>query len=390
MVSKPATLLLSEVFPPKTGGSGRWFWEIYRRMPRDGIVIAAGEDPRQDAFDATHRLRVERTPLSLPHWGIRSIRGLRGYARALAAVRRLARRNNVGRIDCGRILPEGWVAWMYKKWHRVPYVVYVHGEEMNYGIASRELGWMMRRVLAGAEFAIANSENTSKILHEGWGVPMTRIRLLHPGVDIERFVPAPRDPDVRARLGWGDRPVILTVGRLQKRKGHDRLIEALPVIREAVPDLLYSIVGDGQERERLVELARRVGVEECVQFCGETGDDQLTACYQQCDLFVLPNREVDGDIEGFGMVLLEAQACGKAVVAGASGGTAEAMDVGRTGRIVCCDRVEEIAAVVCELLRDSALRETMGDAAHHWTASHFGWDVLARQAAEILGNGDLA
>src|SRR5205085_2921857 len=124
----------------------------------------------------------------------------------------------------------------------------------------------------------------------------------------------------------------------------------LPAIRQVFPDVLYAIVGDGPEREYLQHLAADTGVEHCVQFLGEMQDDRLLTCYQQCDLFALPNRQVDKDIEGFGMVLLEAQSCGKAVLAGASGGTAETMQVAQTGRIVCCDTPEPLAAQVIDML----------------------------------------
>src|SRR5436190_1551916 len=150
-----------------TGGSGRWFWEIYRRLPREQVLIAAGENPRQDAFDRTHDLRVV--------------------------------------------------------------------------------------------LVIANSRNTERMLRDQWQLPDEQVHLLHPGVDTQHFVPAARDPAVRAQFGWGDRRVILTVGRLQKRKGHDHLILALPRIHQAIPNLLYAIVGDGEERASLEALATREG-----------------------------------------------------------------------------------------------------------------------------------
>jgi phosphatidylinositol alpha-1,6-mannosyltransferase len=207
---------------------------------------------------------------------------------------------------------------------------------------------------------------------------------MHPGVDVERFVPSEADEDVRATLGWRNRKVILTVGRLQKRKGHDMLIRALPEVRRAFPDVLYSIVGDGDEHDSLRQLVAELGLSEFVQFRGETSDEELIRCYQQCDLFVLPNRDVNGDFEGFGMVLLEAQACGKPVVAGASGGTAETMSIPETGHVVLCDRPDELAELVTRLLADEPLRATMGEAARAWAVERFSWESLSRQAHELF------
>ncbi len=381
------TLVVSDIFPPKTGGSGRWLWEVYRRLPREDYLIAAGEDPRQGDFDGPHDLRVARVPLRLDSWGLASLGGLRGYARSIGALRRLAVRERVGMVHCGRCLPEGVMALALKAWSGVPFACYVHGEDVTTARDSRELSWLVRRALLSAEFLVANSRNTERILLDEWAVPAGRVRVLHPGVDTARFVPAPRDPDARRRLGWGDRPVVLTVGRLQKRKGHDHLIRALHAVRRAIPDVLYAVVGDGEERGSLQALAAREGLGEHVQFAGEVADEELIRRYQQCDLFALPNREVGRDIEGFGMVLLEAQACGKPVIAGASGGTAETMDIPATGRVVDCGTPDDLAALVAELLADRDRLRAMGEAARAWACARFDWGELARQAGEVFDRG---
>jgi phosphatidylinositol alpha-1,6-mannosyltransferase len=380
----PKMLLVSEIFPPRHGGSGRWFWEIYRRLPRAEVVIAAGENARQNEFDEATDLHVERLPLTLGQWGLRSVEGLRGYWKAFRSLRKLIRSAQIDAIHAGRNLPEGLLARALKSWCRIPYVCYVHGEEVNTAGTSRELTWLTRRVLAGAEFLIANSKNTAQLLQQEWNQPQEKVRVLHPGVDTERFIPAVADPVVRGRLGWGDRTVVLTVGRLQLRKGQDQMIRALPAIRKAIPDVLYSIVGDGPEGDLLRRLAAQAGVDDCVQFLDEMADEQLVSCYQQCDLFALPNRQVDKDIEGFGMVLLEAQACGKAVLAGTSGGTGETMRVPQTGRLVCCDTAETLAAQVVEMLSDRAELARMGNAARQWVVDHFDWAALTRQAQQLF------
>src|SRR5262249_26300555 len=155
---------------------------------------------------------------------------------ALRRLRPLLRSEGVRRIHCGRCLPEGVMAWLLKWWIGIPYICYVHGEDVNTASESRELSWLVRRVFRGADFGIPNSRNTMRLLQEEWGLPPERIRLLHPGVDTQRFIPANRSPEVRATLGWGNRPVVLTVGRLQKRKGQDQMIGALRTIRKTIPD----------------------------------------------------------------------------------------------------------------------------------------------------------
>jgi phosphatidylinositol alpha-1,6-mannosyltransferase len=375
-------LLISEIFPPKTGGSGRWFWELYSRLPRQSFLIAAGADSRAEAFDHTHDVRVLRLPLTMSAWGLRSVQGLAGYYRAIKRLLPLVKAEQVGQIHCGRCLPEGVMALALKWRTGVPYLCYVHGEDVSTAAVSRELTFLVRRVLGRADYVIANSRSTERRLLDQWQVPAERIRIMHPGVDTQRFVPAPRDQDARDRLGWGRRQVVLTVGRLDKRKGHDQVIRALAAIRKAFPDVLYAIVGDGEQRKALEDMVRESSLGDHVQFLGEASDEQLILCYQQCDLFVLANRQVEHDVEGFGIVLLEAQACGKPVVAGTSGGTAETMRVPQSGRVVPCEGPDQLGAVVVELLRDPALRTQMGLAGREWVVSRFDWSVLKRQAEE--------
>src|SRR5262249_11335739 len=160
-------------------------------------------------------------------------------------------------------------------------------------------------------------------------------------------------------------------------KGQDMMIRALPRIRRHCPDILYAIVGGGLQRGYLESLVAELGVADCVQFRGAPTDEELIHYYQQCELFVLANRRVGWDFEGFGIVLLEAQSCGKPVLAGASGGTAETMDVPNTGRVLLCEEPEPLADAVVDLLNQPTLRQQMGQRGRSWVAEHFDWEVLS-------------
>ena len=369
-------LLVSEVFPPRHGGSGRWFWEIYRRLDAKQTVILAGTYPGDVEFDTSHMLQVHRTPMSFPTWGVASRQGFGCYRELVGMIRERVNRDRPDQIHCGKILPEGLAAWWIHHRFGIPYLCYVHGEELSIAGASRELRWLTRRVFASAARVIANSHNTASLLRHDWQVSEDQLRVLHPGVDIDHFRPAERDLAVRSELGWDDRPVILTVGRLQKRKGHDQLIRCLPALIKCHPELLYSVIGDGPERTALRSLVKQLNLGQHVDFRGEADDVEILSCYQQCDLFALPNRTVDGDFEGFGMVLLEAQACGKSVIAGTSGGTGEAMVDGETGYRVDCESEFALTKCLTSLTLDREAIETMGNRAREWTTEHFAWDSL--------------
>jgi phosphatidylinositol alpha-1,6-mannosyltransferase len=213
--------------------------------------------------------------------------------------------------------------------------------------------------------------------------------VLYPGVDTTKFVPAPSDPQLRAQLGWSGRRVVLTVGALQKRKGQDMLIRALPAIRRRCPDVLYALIGEGWERAYLDELVSSLNVAEAVQFRGTPTDTELITCYQQCDLFALPNRRVDWDFEGLGIVLLEAQACGKAVVTGTSGGTSETVQPSVTGELVPSDTPEQLGDTIVALLDDPTRRSALGARGREWILAHFEWSQLSRQALSLFTAGQV-
>lgn len=395
-MGQPKSLLITENFPPGVGGSGRWFWELYRRLPIDSIVIAAGDQPGAESFDRGHSLDLRRVPLTFTTRFIRP-QSLKQYRIALKTLIDIVRNEGIQRIQAGRCLPEGLLALAVSKRTGIPYTCFAHGEEVNLSNAepcpgwlerrvygSRELGLIVGLVLAQARLVVANSQNTRSILVDRWQLPTERVAVLNPGVDTSLFYPVPRSIEIRQRLGWADRRVILTVGRLQKRKGHDLLIRALPDLLTSLPDILYAIAGSGEELEALRRLVDDLDLNEQVQFLTHLDDQELAECYQQCDLFVLPNRDLDGDIEGFGMVLLEAQSCGKPVIAGSSGGTAETMSTPETGLLVDVEDRQELIRAMTDLLVDPERSQAMGSQARSWIEDRFDWDVLGHRAQDLF------
>jgi phosphatidylinositol alpha-1,6-mannosyltransferase len=377
-------LALAQVFPPKNGGSGRWLWELYRHLPAADVRVVAGAVDGDADFDRTAELPISRLPLDFASWGLGSVRSALEYARAFVRVRSFATRIGPDVIHCGKALPEGLIAAAVGAVRRTPFVVFVHGEEITLAAESRELNRLTRSVLKRASGIVANSESTKQLLVQSGIATPQRVVVIHPGVDTTRFTPAPSSAATRARLGWTDRRVVLTVGALQKRKGQDMLIRALPAIRARVTNVLYAIAGEGWERAYLENLAREHGVDDVVQFRGAPAFAELVECYQQCDLFALPNRQVGWDFEGFGIVLLEAQACGRPVIAGRSGGTAETMELGATGELVDCQTPDALAEAVIRLLETPDRLAAMGKRAREWTVARFDWAVLAREAEKRL------
>jgi phosphatidylinositol alpha-1,6-mannosyltransferase len=353
-------------------------------MPRGTVHVASSAVPEAEAFDRTHDLPITRIALRFPNWGVFNRHSAWCYLSTLRSLRRLVKRTRPAVVHCGKCLPEGFLARTLRAWGGPPYWCYAHGEELTLARTSSELTWLTRRALRGAAGVVANSRHTRDLLARDWGVSPERVHVLHPGVDTHTFVPAPPDPAVRADLGWGERPVVLTVGALQQRKGQDMMIRALPKLLRRFPDLLYVIAGEGWERTYLERLVNDLGVGAAVQFRGVPQDDELVRCYQQCDLFALPNRQVGWNFEGFGIVLLEAQACGKPVLAGDSGGTAETLRASETGVVADCTSPDALAGAVADCLSDPGRLARMGARARPWAVEQFDWSALLPRAAKLF------
>jgi phosphatidyl-myo-inositol dimannoside synthase len=377
-------LLLTENFPPLEGGSGRWFWELYSRLPKDKFVVVADDTPEAKIFDQTHDLTMCRIPLKSMEWGFKSIKGLTFYWRSLTTLRKLVKQHGITQIHCGRVIHEGVTAWLLKLLTGVPYICYVHGEDVETAATSGEHNLMVKQVGKGAAQLICNSVNSANIVKRLGYASEDKITVLHPGVDAAKFVPAAEDLEFKQRMGWANRKVVITVGRLQARKGQDMMIHAVALLKELCPEVLYVIIGRGEQYEHLFALAKTLNVEHHVQFLRETSDAQMIECYQQCDLFILPNRTIGNDIEGFGMVLVEAQACGKPVIAGDSGGTRETMRLNESGYIVDCTEPQNIAKQVNDLIQDPARCKQMGQAGRQHVEAELDWQAHVKKAAVLF------
>jgi phosphatidylinositol alpha-1,6-mannosyltransferase len=286
-------------------------------------------------------------------------------------------------IYCGRALPEGSAAWLHSLATRTPYACWTHGEELPIAATSRELSWLLRRVHRRAAALIANSHNTARLL-EALGNPAEKIYVVHPAVDAERFKPdLPQAGALRRRLARDHETVLLSVGRLQARKGHDLVLKALASLPRDAPRIRYIVTGSGDDLSRLQGLTSELGLSGQVDFVGVVPFDELPAYYAAADVFVHPNRVEGEDFEGFGMVFLEAAASGTPVIGGRSGGVPEAIDEGKTGLLVGGTDAHELAAAIRQLAASATLRAGFGTAARQRVLTHFTWARAVKQVEDI-------
>jgi len=222
------------------------------------------------------------------------------------------------------------------------------------------------------------------VLARDWGVAEGKILVVHPGVDTERFRPDIDGRAWRSRVAGPDDVLFLSVGRLQRRKGHDMVLRSLARLRHIVPHVRYAIVGDGPHQMQLEAEARTLGVMDIVHFIGPASDADLPGWYAAADVFVMPNRSDGVDFEGFGIVFLEAAAAGLPVIGGRSGGVPEAVDDNVTGRLVDGTDAADLEATMAALADSAAMRAQYGAAGRERAVREFTWERAGRQVEEVL------
>lgn len=372
MAAPVRTLLVTNDFPPRPGGIQSFVHNLALRQAEGSLVVYASTWGDAAAFDAQQPFEVvrESTGMLLPTPAV--------SRRAVE----IAKSYRCDRVMFGAAAPLGLLAGALRTRAGIERVVALtHGHEIGWAAIPGARG-LLRRIGRGADVVTYLGEYTRSRLAPVLD-PVTTLEQLAPGVDVEAFNPGVDGTTMRARHGLGDRPVISCVSRLVPRKGQDMLIRAMPLIRRQVPDAALLIVGGGPYH---TDLRRLAGQDQGIVLTGTVPWAELPAYYAAGDVYAMPcrTRRAGLDVEGLGIVYLEASATGRPVVAGDSGGAPDAVLDGETGYVVDGRNVEAIAARICELLLDRELATRMGKAGRAWVEQRWQWSAQAARLAELL------
>lgn len=369
----PRTLWVTNDFPPRAGGIEQFVANLCDHLDPAGVRVVTAASPdrtKAAAEDADRAYPIERLPrrVLLPDPGLRR------------AVRRAAAVHQAQVVVLGSSWPLGWLARELSQ----PTFALSHGHEA--GMARVGLGWLLRpglRHLAGlgtvsgySRRILAPAVPAGVALHDVW-----------PGVDTERFDPTVDGWRIRQRFGVRDgQPLVVCVSRLVRRKGQDALVDAWPAVRDRIADAQLLLVGTGPLSAHLARRVRARGLEGSVHLAGEVPARDLPAVHAAADVFAMPARTrwAGLDVEGLGIVYLEAQASGVPVVAGNSGGAPETVCAPETGLVVDGTDRREVADALAGLLADPHRRAVMGRAGRHHVEQHWSWPAVAERFAGIL------
>lgn len=362
-------------FPPRHGGIQSYLHTFATRLPVDDLVVYAPAWRGAEAFDAAQPFEVVRHPGSL-------VLPVPDVARRITG---LLRSRGCEGVWFGASAPLGLLAPSLRRAGAQHVLACTHGHEVGWSMlpAARQA---LRRIGDGADVVTFVSRYTRGRFAAAFG-PRTALEHLPSGVDTAVFRPDPAArAELRARYGLGDAPVVVCVSRLVPRKGQDVLVRALPALRTRIPGTRLLLVGGGPHERAIRTLARQQGVAEHVVLTGSVPAGELAAHHAVGDVFAMPcrTRGAGLDVEGLGIVYLEASATGLPVVAGRSGGAPETVQDGATGTVVDGTDVAAVATAVGDYLADPDLAARTGAAGREWVARAWRWDDLAARLTTLL------
>ena len=379
-MSTTQILCITNDFGPRAGGIETFVIGLIERLPKNSVIVYTSSQVGSDTFDKAW----------LDNFGVEVIRDkskvLLPSLRVGRAVRKIARERSISTVFFGAAAPLGLLSQGLRRAGVARIVALTHGHEVWWAKVW-PFSWAIRRIGSGVDhLTYLGSYTQSQISRSLSKRAQNAMVKIAPGIDTEHFAPQESASQLRAELGLTDKKVIVSVGRLVHRKGQDTLVEALPAILSSVPDAHLIFVGEGPYKDYLVKRASELKVTQAITFIGRIQYAQLPRYICVGDIFAMPSRSrlAGLEVEGLGIVYLEASACGLAVIGGKSGGAPDAVLEGETGFAVDGTSPEEVASAAIKLLNDPALAQQMGARGRKWIIEEWRWEIWSQRFAALL------
>jgi phosphatidyl-myo-inositol dimannoside synthase len=382
-------LLLSYDFPPMGGGIARWMGELAKRYPSGRLIVSTGQFGEGGLRDQHFASCIDRLPV--PSSRLRSVPGIVRWSRRARA---LARSHRAEFVWCGNLKPAAYPAKWVKARLGVPYGILLHGgdlltlrQQVSRSYAKRRVA---RSLLGSAALLVCNSGYTAGLCRSvlsdlGVTAPNDRVHTVPLGTDPEIFRPGLGTGEVKRRYGLAGRRWLLSVARLTRHKGIDVGMQVLAQLAPEYPDLGYAVVGTGDDLSELESMGRGLGIADRINFLGQVPEADLPQVYNSAEIYLGLSRIMPERVEGFGISLVEASACGLPVIAGISGGIPETVEDGVSGLLVSPEQVNQVSAAVRSLLNDRSLAAKLGSNGRERVERYYNWDRVVAELA-LLGH----
>jgi phosphatidyl-myo-inositol dimannoside synthase len=375
--SRPVLLVTNDL-GPRAGGIETFILGLLEQLNGREIVIYTSSQLGSHKFDQelNERLGVvvirDKSRVLLP------------TPRVISNIKRVMRSHGTKTVWFGASAPLGWMAPNLRKAGARRVIGMTHGHEVWWSKVI-PFRYAMRRIGNSTDILTYLGDFTRGAMASAVGSKAQLVQIA-PGINVEHFTPTSKPSDLIAKYQIGNRPTIISVGRLVHRKGQDRLIQALPQIKKAIPNVVLVIVGEGPRGRYLRDLVTKLDLQENVIFVGRVSYEDLPKYLNMADIFAMPSRSrfFGLEVEGLGIVYLEASACGLPVIAGDSGGAPDAVLIGETGFVVGGNDLAAISKTAIELLSDPVLMDRLGKRGREWAVSDWNWNSWGLRFAQLL------
>lgn len=380
------SLFIVNDFPPIKGGQSTYLYNLCRALPQDKFIVLAPQVSGDHAFDQMQDFQIIRKKYLFP---IPILEKIFKIVLPMIYTQRIMQREEIGILHCAHVLSTGFIGLIFKKIKNQPYYLYTHSADILEYQNNSLIKFFLRKIINNANRIVTNSEFTKVKLLE-LGASENKIIKIYPRIDYQQFSKAIDVQDFLEHYHLAGKKIVLSVNRLVPRKGNDMVIRAFKQVITEIPNAVYLIAGEGPCLSMLKDLVASLNLNQHVMFLGAPDNNLLNKLYHLCNLFIMSSRELDNgkDVEGFGIVFLEANSAGKAVIGGNTGGIPDAVIDGQTGILVDPESTIHIAQAIIKLLKDEEYARQLGQKGRQRVKEEFDWRSPIKELDFLFNDHD--
>ncbi|MCD4705800.1 glycosyltransferase family 4 protein [bacterium] len=370
------TLLFTIDFPPNFGGVANYYKKICEHLPADKIVVLTIKDARASENKKSYKIYRKNLLTNLTIWP--------KWLPCFWHLYKIIKKEKIKTVLVGQVLPLGTVAMILSKIMKFDYIVLTHSFDILIAQKSKRKKYLLKKILKNAKYITVNSNFTKQKLIK-LGINENKITIIYPCAYFKPLADEKIKNDLIKKYSLENKKIILTVGRMVERKGADMVIKSMSKIKKEIPNIVYIIAGgDAYYKKNLIELSKKFLITDKVIFMPNAKDEKIKALYDLCDLFIMPCRQINEDVEGFGIVYLEANCFSKPVIGGKSGGAIEAIIHNKTGLLVNPLDTNEISNAIIKLLKNKNLAKELGENGRQRVRQEFNWKKQTKKIKILL------